>query len=111
MFNRYVKDGEINIPKAVGEGLLMAFVLVLAVAFWPVRTVPTGHRGVVTVGGKISGIQNEGFMLLLPWEKLSIFNVRAEEAAIKDADGATSDQQPVKTSLVVRYSVVPAKVA
>jgi len=73
--------------------------------------VPTGFRGVVSVGGKISGVQGEGFMLLAPWQKLSIFNVRAEAAEIKDADGATFDQQPVKTSLVVRYSVVPGKVA
>lgn len=92
--------------------IVVAFLLLVALAiFWPLRTVPTGHRGVITVGGAIKGIEGEGFTLVAPWQKLSIFNVRAESAEIKDADGATFDQQPVKTSLVVRYSVVPAKVA
>jgi len=30
---------------------------------------------------------------------------------VKDADGATADTQPVKTSLTVRYSILPDKVA
>ncbi|MEP6504054.1 MAG: hypothetical protein ABJD97_12030, partial [Betaproteobacteria bacterium] len=36
-------------------------VLILLVAFWPLRTVPTGSRGVITVGGAIRGLQGEGF--------------------------------------------------
>jgi regulator of protease activity HflC (stomatin/prohibitin superfamily) len=94
--------------KYIAVALIGAIVLALC---WPLFTVPTGHRGVITVGGKIQGIEQEGFTLLWPWQKLSVFNVRAESAAIENADGATSDQQPVKTSLVVRYSVMPDKVA
>jgi len=86
-------------------------VLVLLVAFWPLRSVPTGSRGVVTVGGAIKGIEGEGFTLIAPWQRLNIFNIRAEQADVKDADGATSDTQPVKTSLTVRYSISPDKVA
>ena len=111
MRNRYFDDAGVKLFAVIRDGLIGFVVLMVVLAFWPVRTVPTGHRGVVTVGGKISGIQNEGFMLLLPWQSLSIFNVRAESTDIKDADGATADQQPVKTSLVVRYNVVPNKVA
>ena len=84
---------------------------VLTVWLWPLRTVPTGHRGVVTVGGAIKGIEGEGFTLLAPWQALSIFNIRAESADVKDAEGSTIDTQPVKVSLTVRYSIQPEKVA
>ena len=86
-------------------------ILLLLFVFWPIRSVPTGSRGVVTVGGAIQGIESEGFMILLPWQKLSIFNIRAEEAAVENADGSTSDTQPVHVSLTVRYSIKTDKVA
>lgn len=86
-------------------------VLIVMVIFWPLRTVPTGSRGVITVGGAIRGIENEGFLLLAPWQRLDIFNIRAEQADINDAEGPTFDQQPVKASLTVRYSISPDKVA
>ena len=89
-------------------GIVVLFVLAI---FWPVRTVPTGHRGVITVGGAIKGIEAEGFTLILPWQQLSIFNVRAEEATVENAEGSTSDTQPVKVSLTVRYSIKTDKVA
>lgn len=79
--------------------------------FWPFRSVPTGSRGVVTQFGAIKGIQDEGLVLLAPWEKLALFSVRAEEAKIEDADGSTSDTQPVKVSMTVRYSISVARVA
>lgn len=103
--------GELDRRRIAAQAVPALLVLLVLISFWPVRTVPTGHRGVITVGGKISGIEGEGFTLVLPWQSLSVFNIRAEAATIKDADGATSDQQPVKTSLVVRYSVIPNKVA
>lgn len=81
------------------------------IIWWPLRTVPTGSRGVITLGGAIKGIESEGFMLVAPWQTLSIFNVRAEEAAIENAEGSTSDTQPVKVSMTVRYSIQTDKVA
>jgi regulator of protease activity HflC (stomatin/prohibitin superfamily) len=88
-------------------------VVVVAVLFhfWPLATVPTGSRGVITQFGAIKGIQNEGLVILAPWEKLTLFSVRAEEAKIEDADGSTSDTQPVKVSMTVRYSISVARVA
>lgn len=84
--------------------------LFLLVNYWPIRTVPTGHRGVITVGGAIKGIEAEGFTLVAPWQTLSVFNIRAEQADVKDAEGSTSDTQPVKVNLTVRYSISPDKV-
>jgi prohibitin 2 len=93
---------------------LVAVVLVIVIAFlvlWPFYTVPTGNRGVVTTFGKITGIEDEGLVVLPPWKKLSVFSIRAEQADIEDAEGSTSDTQPVKVSLTVRYSIATDKVA
>lgn len=103
-------NSKIN-PKLIGTGIAVAVLIAVAILVNPLHTVPTGHRGVITVGGNIKGIQSEGYLLLWPWEKLNIFNVRAEQADIEKAEGSTSDLQPVTTSLTVRYSVMPAKVA
>jgi prohibitin 2 len=87
--------------------------VILVLFFWmnPFHTVPTGYRGVVTQFGAIKGIENEGLVILPPWQKLAIFNIRAEEATIENADGSTSDTQPVRVSLTVRYSIALDRVA
>lgn len=91
-------------------GIAVAALILFAI-FWPLRTVPTGSRGVITVGGAIRGIEAEGYTFLAPWQTLTLFNIRAEAADINDAEGPTADQQPVKTSLTVRYSISPDKVS
>ncbi len=95
----------------IRDGLVLLLAVYVLVWLWPVRSVPTGSRGVITVGGAIRGIESEGFMLVAPWQTLSIFNVRAEAADIEGAEGSTSDTQPVKVSLTVRYSIQTDKVA
>ena len=102
-------DGYRRIP--VASIALAVVVLIVAVAIWPIRSVPTGSRGVITVGGAIRGIESEGFVFVWPWQALSLFNIRAESAAVEGADGSTSDTQPVKVSLTVRYSILPDKVS
>ncbi|TFW30303.1 prohibitin family protein [Massilia horti] len=94
-----------------GKLVIGAVGLLLLFMFWPFRSVPTGSRGVVTQFGAIKGIQDEGLVLLAPWEKLALFSVRAEEAKIEEADGSTSDTQPVKVSMTVRYSISVNRVA
>jgi regulator of protease activity HflC (stomatin/prohibitin superfamily) len=85
--------------------------LILVSCVNPFHSVPTGSRGVVTSFGKISGIEDEGLVMLPPWKKLTIFNIRAEKADIEGAEGSTSDTQPVKVSMTVRYSVATNKVS
>lgn len=85
--------------------------IVIIVAIWPISSVPTGTRGVITFGGKITSIEQEGFLFIWPWERLSVFSVRAEPADIETAEGSTADQQPVHVSLTVRYAIEPNKVA
>lgn len=103
--------GVLQRPRLIRNSLLGVVGLVVVVSFWPFRSVPTGYRGVITQFGAIKGIQNEGLVILAPWEKLALFNVRAEEAKIEDADGSTSDTQPVKVSMTVRYSISVGRVS
>jgi prohibitin 2 len=98
-------------PNLVRNAVLGVVGAIVVLSFWPFRTVPTGSRGVITQFGAIKGIQNEGLVILAPWEKLALFSVRAEEAKIENADGSTSDTQPVKVSMTVRYSISVGRVA
>ena len=91
---------------AIGVGIVIALVIL-----WPFYSVPTGSRGVITQFGKIVGIEGEGLAVLPPWQKLSNFSIRAERADIENAEGSTSDTQPVKVSMTVRYSIATDRVA
>jgi len=104
-------DAAAGLPRGRLGIALAAVLLIVLIVYWPLRTVPTGHRGVITVGGAIKGIENEGFLLVWPWQHLEVFNIRAETAEVENAEGATSDTQPVKVSMTVRYSVLPDKVS
>lgn len=106
---------QISDPNASGTLLRrMGIGLLLLIAFyylWPFYSVPTGSRGVITQFGKIVGIAGEGLAVLPPWQKLSNFSIRAETADIENADGSTSDTQPVKVSMTVRYSIATDRVS
>lgn len=97
--------------RAIKYGIITAVAVVFLLYIWPFYTVPTGNRGVVTTFGHITGVEDEGLVVLPPWKKLSVFSIRAEQADIEDAEGSTSDTQPVKVSLTVRYSIATDKVS
>jgi prohibitin 2 len=92
----------------IAVGIVTAIALAI---LWPFYSVPTGSRGVVTQFGRIVGIEGEGLAVLPPWQKLSNFSIRAEKADIENAEGSTSDTQPVKVSMTVRYSIATDRVA
>lgn len=96
----------------MGRNILIVVGVILFLLFAnPFNTVPTGMRGVITQFGAIKGIEPEGLVILPPWQKLSVFNVRAEESSVENAEGSTSDTQPVKVSMTVRYSIATDRVA
>lgn len=110
--NRYDQmETDANWGAIIRDGLIALALLIVFLICWPFNTVPTGSRGVVTQFGKIVNIEPEGLTVLPPWQKLSVFNTRAEEANIEEAEGSTSDTQPVKVSLTVRYSIATDKVS
>jgi len=100
-----------NQQKLIRFGGIAVAAIIVLMLIWPFYSVPTGSRGVVTRFGAIVGIEAEGLTVLPPWEKLSIFSIRAETANVQNAEGATSDTQPVTTSLTVRYAIQPDKVS
>lgn len=103
---------DLKLPPFMRRPVLIAIAAVIAlVVLWPFYSVPTGSRGVVTQFGKIVGIEGEGLAVLPPWEKLSNFSIRAEQADIENAEGSTSDTQPVKVSMTVRYSIATDRVS
>jgi len=104
-------DPSINLPPFFRDLVFAFFALMLIWTCWPFNSVPTGSRGVVTRFGKIIDIVPEGMVILPPWEKVALFSIRAEQANVEDADGSTSDTQPVKVSLTVRYAIAPDRVA
>ena len=97
-----------TLKKRIAIGVVAVIVLYI---LWPFYSVPTGSRGVVTQFGKIVGIEGEGLAVLPPWQKLSNFSIRAEQADIEGAEGSTSDTQPVKVSMTVRYSIATDRVS
>jgi prohibitin 2 len=108
---RYSTDDGPRWPAIIRDGAIAVGVLILLMIIWPFYSVPTGSRGVITQFGKIVGIEPEGLAVLPPWQKLTLFSIRSEQADIENAAGATSDTQPVTVSLTVRYSISPDKVA
>lgn len=111
--SRYYNEPKDNIRWAavVRDFALGIAALVALIIVWPFNSVPTGSRGVVTQFGKIVGIEAEGLAVLPPWQKLSLFSIRAEAANVEQAEGSTSDTQPVHVSLTVRYSIFPDRVS
>lgn len=124
-FNRYVtvnktparsgyperETKDVNTGKLIIDGIIVMVGLVLFSILNPFNSVPTGSRGVVTQFGKIERIEGEGLAILPPWQKLTLFSIRAEQANVDKAPGSTHDLQQVDTSLTVRYSITPDKVS
>lgn len=97
--------------KYIKYGIIGFISMIILMWSWPFNSVPTGNRGVVTSFGKIVSIEDEGLVVLAPWKKLSVFSIRAERADVENAEGSTSDTQPVKVSMTVRYSISTNSVA
>jgi prohibitin 2 len=108
---RYSTPDGLRGPAIIRDAAIVVGVLILLMIVWPFYSVPTGSRGVITQFGKIVGIEPEGLAVLPPWQKLTLFSIRSEQADIENAAGATSDTQPVTVSLTVRYSISPNKVS
>jgi prohibitin 2 len=105
------QKGNIVIFTVIRDLVVLIMALIVLKLCWPFYSVPTGSRGVVTQFGKITGIEGEGLAVLPPWQKLSNFSIRAEQADIENAEGSTSDTQPVHVSMTVRYSIATDKVS
>lgn len=100
-----------NFPLIVRDGVIGVVTAITLAACWPFHVVPAGSRGIVTEFGKVARIENEGLAILAPWQGMRTCNIRALSSKVDGAEGSTSDTQPVKVSLMVRYNIDPDKVA
>lgn len=48
---RYYENDDLKVSRIAKDTVVAAVVGTMLLAWWPLRTVPTGHRGVITVGG------------------------------------------------------------
>lgn len=73
-----------------------------------VKTVPTGHTGVVTVFGKVEGTTlDAGVHFLAPWEEVIAMDNRIQKASV-DMESTTSDMQTVDVKFTLNYQISKA---
>lgn len=70
---------------------------------------PSGYAGVITTMGKATSQTGDGAAWTWPLQELHYFSLRSKFTEINNAEGSTSDTQPVRVGLVVRYSTIPSK--
>lgn len=104
-------NGEIPIGKYI---ILVAVILVgviVAASLWPLKSVPAGHRGVVTLFGNVRpGSLEPGMNIVNPMAHVHTMSVQVQKAQIK-GDAASRDLQHVSTTLTVNFALNPTKVA
>jgi regulator of protease activity HflC (stomatin/prohibitin superfamily) len=105
----FTERGQLKVVQASVCAFAVFLALIVVMAYWPLRSVPSGHRAIITIGGKTTAVHHEGFMLLFPWEQMHLMNMRANSVEVKGAQGATADRQPVTVSMVPRYAITPGQ--
>lgn len=98
-------------PRKIKRGAMVVAALIGASIIWPFHTVPTGSQGIITQFGSITSSVSEGLLFVWPWEKVAHINLRVTTVNIDNADGNTSDSQPVAVSLTVRYAIIKNRAA
>ena len=53
-------SGDPNFFSIIRDVIVAFILIILLLVYWPFSIVPTGHRGVVTKFGEITGVRNEG---------------------------------------------------
>ncbi len=94
--------------KPLVRGLLPTILLVVCVAFALiscVRTVPTGHTGIVTTFGKVENITYEaGVHFCAPWQEVVNMDNRNQKSAV-DLSCFSSDIQEVSVTYTINYQI------
>ncbi|MEA3249255.1 MAG: prohibitin family protein [Patescibacteria group bacterium] len=96
-------------PKAVIAGGIIVIVLVL-LATTCLAVVPAGHRGVITLFGKVQDqIFDEGIHVKNPFKAVQNIEVRTRKLQV-EADSASKDLQSVSTTIALNYHPSPEAV-
>ena len=97
--------------KPLLRGLLPTILLVLGVGLALIsclRTVPTGHTGIVTTFGKVEDITYEaGVHFCAPWQEVVNMDNRNQKSAV-DLSCFSSDIQEVSVTYTINYQISKA---
>ncbi len=97
-----------KINKPILRGLLPTVLLVFSVMLALVsclRTVPTGHTGIVTTFGKVEDITYEaGVHLCAPWQEVVNMDNRNQKSSV-DLSCFSSDIQEVSVTYTINYQI------
>ncbi|MGN0316929.1 MAG: prohibitin family protein [Lachnospira sp.] len=89
----------------VNPACFSALIGVALVVLSCVKTVPTGHTGVVTVFGQVKSYTlDAGVHFLAPWEKVICMDNRIQKITV-EMSGTTSDMQDVDVTFTLNYQI------
>jgi regulator of protease activity HflC (stomatin/prohibitin superfamily) len=93
-------------------GVAAIIFLIVVVLGWPLVTVDSGHRGVVTRWGAVQPVPlGEGMSVVFPFsDKVHEVDVQIHKYEVL-APSASKDLQDVKTVVAVNFNVMPAEAA
>jgi prohibitin 2 len=94
----------IHLKSIAIDAIIALVAAILLLGSWSV--VPEGSRGVRTRFSEAVSQTNQGLQFKIPLiESIHPVSVMADAVAAKDAEGSTSDTQPVHTTFVVRFHI------
>lgn len=89
--------------KLIVSGIAAAIILILAVVFWPLVSVPAGHVGIVTLFGNVQERPLlPGLAVVNPFAHVVDIETRVNKVEVSGETG-TKDLQSVKAKVVVNY--------
>lgn len=87
-----------------------AVLMAIAAVLTGITTVPASHVAVVTTFGKVSSdTLSEGLHLIAPWSRTHHIYVGQQTISTDKSDAGSKDLQSVHASLVVNFTVDPAR--
>lgn len=90
--------------------VVLIIVVILGLWLAPFTSISAGHKGVVTRGGKVVRVLDEGYQYKTPAiESVTEVDVRTQ-VEVAQANAASRDLQTVSTKVSVNYNVLPDKV-
>jgi regulator of protease activity HflC (stomatin/prohibitin superfamily) len=91
-------------------GIAAGFIVLLVAGCSTFADVPVGSNGVVECASTLTGeIKPEGWHGKLPWCRFDIISIGNNQFKVEDSLAVSQDQQTIKTSANITWTVNPAK--
>ena len=89
--------------KHVVSGIVAVVVAILLFAFWPLVSIPAGHKGVVTIFGEVKeGALSPGLNFVNPMAHVIDVNTQVQKIEVEGA-ASSKDLQQIHTKIAVNY--------